>query len=44
MLGNRRKGGGRKVRIFYERKAPNICYFVAKLSYVAIYALFEGPP
>ena len=37
-------GAHQKVRIFYERKDPQIRYFVAKLSIVAIYALFERPP
>ena len=46
MLWNRMNRGARKVRVFCERKdpqllRPNIRYFVAKLSIVAIYALFE---
>ena len=28
--------------VFYERKDPNILYFVTKNSIVAIYALFES--
>ena len=38
MLRERMSGAHRKVRVFYER---NIRYFVAKLSIVVIYALFE---
>ena len=44
ILRNRTTGGARKVRVFYERKNPNIRYFVAKLSIVAIYAPIERPP
>ena len=40
MLRYRSTGGTRKVRV----RTPNIRYFVAKLSIVAIYALFERPP
>ena len=32
----------RKVRVFYKRKGPDIRYFVAKLSIVAIYAFLKG--
>ena len=40
MLRERRSGAPGKVRVFYERKDPNIRYFVTKLCIVAIYALF----
>ena len=49
MLWNRMNRGAPKVRVFCERKdpqllGPNIRYFVAKLSIVAIYALYGRPP
>ena len=34
-------GGYRKVRVFYQRKDPKYTFFVAKLSIVTIYTLFE---
>ena len=44
MLGYHSTGGARKVRVFYVRKDPQHRLFFAKLSIVAIYALFERPP
>ena len=42
MLRDRRTGGPRKVRVFYERKDPQHTLFCrSEFSFVAIYSLFE---